>query len=246
MTEATSPLHELVIKQSAIKKRCVWSVGAVAKLLAVAPRTVAKWIDAGILEGWRVPNINKTDEGDRRVEEDKLVIFCKKYGIPLPVQDVLLVGEMPGSMGKSLDLAGVLYGHTFNPAEAGALFIRFFHKAVFFDQASLGRTVICQILEFIHQTKAHFQSHVVVTDDNSFAFPYTGNHWRSDQLDKLPEAALYSLRKKEASPRRKVSPESGRTIIFPSPLSQGVSNEHCLGISKVTGSTETKTLRDML
>lgn len=56
----------------------IYSTGQVARLLNVANRTVAKWIDRGILKGYRLPG-----SGDRRVSEPDLVDFVKKTGIYL-------------------------------------------------------------------------------------------------------------------------------------------------------------------
>lgn len=53
--------------------------GQVARLLCVAPRTVAKWFDTGRLKGYRIPG-----SADRRVPHAILLSFCREYGIPIP------------------------------------------------------------------------------------------------------------------------------------------------------------------
>lgn len=51
----------------------------IADLLNVAPRTVAKWIDDGLLAGYRLPGNKKP----RRVTRENLVKFAKQNKLPL-------------------------------------------------------------------------------------------------------------------------------------------------------------------
>jgi two-component system response regulator RpaA len=55
-----------------------YTTGTIARLLSVAPRTVSKWIDSGMLKGFRVPLSR-----DRRVTRESLVKFCNEYQLPL-------------------------------------------------------------------------------------------------------------------------------------------------------------------
>jgi excisionase family DNA binding protein len=63
---------------SAIPNLPVFTTGQIAKLCCVAPRTVKKWIDRGILQGYKVPGSK-----DRRVSRETLVAFMEQHGIPL-------------------------------------------------------------------------------------------------------------------------------------------------------------------
>lgn len=54
------------------------STGKIAKLCGVAPRTASKWIDTGLLKGFRVPGSK-----DRRVLRTDLEAFAKEHGMPL-------------------------------------------------------------------------------------------------------------------------------------------------------------------
>lgn len=56
--------------------RTVYTTGQVAKICHVAPRTVAKWFDAGILKGFRVPMSE-----DRRIPRLELLRFLKQHGM---------------------------------------------------------------------------------------------------------------------------------------------------------------------
>jgi hypothetical protein len=81
----------------------VLSVGAVARAARVAPRTVAKWFDAGLIAGFRLPDVGGSG-GDRRVERAELVRFLTARGMPLGelapavVPTVLAVGLSPGDV----------------------------------------------------------------------------------------------------------------------------------------------------
>jgi hypothetical protein len=52
--------------------------GKIAQIFKVAPRTVAKWIDTGILHGTRIPGSKH-----RRVSFEELVRFAKEYDLPM-------------------------------------------------------------------------------------------------------------------------------------------------------------------
>jgi excisionase family DNA binding protein len=53
------------------------TVGDIARRLRVAPRTVSKWIDSGLLRGYRLPGT----AGHRRVRPIDLARFCKEHGL---------------------------------------------------------------------------------------------------------------------------------------------------------------------
>ncbi len=55
----------------------VLTTGEVAKLCNVAPRTVSKWFDTGVLKGYRIPGSK-----DRRIPVSQLIRFMKEHGIP--------------------------------------------------------------------------------------------------------------------------------------------------------------------
>lgn len=57
----------------------VFTTGNIATMLHVAPRTVSKWIDSGLLQGYRLPGSQ-----DRRVTDEKLKEFLMAHGMPMP------------------------------------------------------------------------------------------------------------------------------------------------------------------
>ena len=56
----------------------VYTIGQVAKICKVPPRTVSKWVDSGRLKGYRIPGSQ-----DRRIPREYLVRFLKEHGMPL-------------------------------------------------------------------------------------------------------------------------------------------------------------------
>lgn len=56
----------------------LFTVGQVAKICKVAPRTVSKWFDSGRLRGYRIPGSQ-----DRRIPREYLIRFLKEHGMPL-------------------------------------------------------------------------------------------------------------------------------------------------------------------
>ncbi len=56
----------------------VFTTGDVAKFTHTAPRTVSKWVDSGLLSGYRVPGSQ-----DRRIPRDPLLDFLIEHNIPL-------------------------------------------------------------------------------------------------------------------------------------------------------------------
>ena len=61
------------------KANNVLTTGEVAKICNVAPRTVSKWFDKGLLNGYRIPGSK-----DRRIPIDELVRFMHAHNIPWP------------------------------------------------------------------------------------------------------------------------------------------------------------------
>jgi hypothetical protein len=60
-----------------MKNTEVFTTGQVAKICLMAPRTVTKWFDSGILKGYRIPGSK-----DRRIPKESLIIFLKENEFP--------------------------------------------------------------------------------------------------------------------------------------------------------------------
>jgi excisionase family DNA binding protein len=59
-------------------ERAVFTTGEVAKLCHVTAKTVIRWIDAGQLKAFKIPNSR-----DRRVERVALIAFMREHELPL-------------------------------------------------------------------------------------------------------------------------------------------------------------------
>ncbi len=76
------------------------TIGDVARICQVAPRTASGWVDRGLLQGFRIPG-----GLDRRVRTQDLREFMSRHGLPLDRfpgggrTSVLLVG-FPGAVGE--------------------------------------------------------------------------------------------------------------------------------------------------
>lgn len=55
----------------------VLTTGKVARICRVSCRTAAKWIDSGLLAGWRLPGSR-----DRRVARSELLKFMAAHDMP--------------------------------------------------------------------------------------------------------------------------------------------------------------------
>lgn len=70
--------QSVAIKLTVPLKR-TYTSGEVALICNVAPRTVCKWCDAGLLIGYRLPGSK-----DRRFPRECVVAFLKSNGLPIP------------------------------------------------------------------------------------------------------------------------------------------------------------------
>lgn len=62
-----------------ITRAAAYTTGQVAGMCEVAPRTVTKWVDTGLLKGYRLPGSK-----DRRIPHAILVAFLEHHGMPVP------------------------------------------------------------------------------------------------------------------------------------------------------------------
>ena len=61
------------------KGKSVLSTGEVAKICHVSPRTVQKWFDTKLINGYRIPGSR-----DRRITRQELIRFMQQNSIPIP------------------------------------------------------------------------------------------------------------------------------------------------------------------
>jgi excisionase family DNA binding protein len=70
-----------------MKAKKVYTTGDVANICNVSSRTVQKWLDEGLLEGYKLPASK-----DRRVSPKNLREFMIKYNIPIDTNDFQATG----------------------------------------------------------------------------------------------------------------------------------------------------------
>jgi excisionase family DNA binding protein len=61
------------------KGKSVLSTGEVARICHVSPRTVQKWFDMKLINGYRIPGSR-----DRRIPRNELIRFMQQNNIPIP------------------------------------------------------------------------------------------------------------------------------------------------------------------
>jgi hypothetical protein len=63
-----------------------FTTGEVSRMLKVAPRTVSRWCDEGLIDGvYRIPaRVGSPYKGDRRITNAGLRKFCVRYGVSVP------------------------------------------------------------------------------------------------------------------------------------------------------------------
>jgi excisionase family DNA binding protein len=61
------------------KGKSVLSTGEVAKICHVSPRTVQKWFDTKLINGYLIPGGR-----DRRIPREELIRFMQTNNIPMP------------------------------------------------------------------------------------------------------------------------------------------------------------------
>jgi hypothetical protein len=77
-------------KLDKIREAEVLTTGDIAKLFHVAPRTVAKWVDAGLLKCHYMPKVTRLQGStpgrgqDRRIPRAEVIRFAKERGIAIP------------------------------------------------------------------------------------------------------------------------------------------------------------------
>ena len=96
--------------------RTTYTTGQIAAICDVAPRTVSKWFDAGVLKGYRIPGSQ-----DRRIMRSDLAAFLREHNMPQAEQfdetrHVLLVGLDPHFTARLLPLLPASAGYAVTTA----------------------------------------------------------------------------------------------------------------------------------
>lgn len=137
----------------------VLTSGQIAKICRVAPRTVNKWIDTGLLRGYRIPGSR-----NRRVPRDQLIRFLKENGMPLGGLEaegrhkILIVGAEPFFIERLKELLpeddDFKYEIAHSGFEAGTLASSFHPDTIIIDHA-MGRSESLQIASALRRNEAY-------------------------------------------------------------------------------------------
>lgn len=77
-------------KQKALDPAGPFTTGQLAKLLHVSPRTVAIWMESGLLKGYRLPKPVGAKGADRRFTRDAVMEFLSSHP-DFPRPDIFVV-----------------------------------------------------------------------------------------------------------------------------------------------------------
>lgn len=133
----------------------ILTTGEAAHVCGVAPRTVTKWFDSGVLQGYKIPGSK-----DRRIPRESLIRFMKKHGIPingLMNNNIrLLAIDKDKDITDVLKLLGEKYEVEIanNDLEAGMLIATFKPDVILLDSQSididrLGKLLSNAVTKFI-------------------------------------------------------------------------------------------------
>lgn len=140
-----------------IPKRVVYTTGDVSRLFGVAPRTVGKWMEKGLLKGYRIPGTM-----DRRFTPQNVRDFAREHGLPLAAVPesarVLCVGNLPAGLAEAIGAAGFEVASAASVFEAGRSLGECRPACVVIDRDGLGRLETLQIVAALATTDTPFVS----------------------------------------------------------------------------------------
>ena len=147
------------------------TTGQAAKLCGVNFRTVARWIDRGLLQAYQLPGTR----GDRRVQVEDLRRFMREHSMPDPwaaptaARRALVVDDEP-SMARAIERvlrqAGYETALAANGFEAGALLFSFQPHVMTLDLRMPGMDGF-DVLQFLQRTPPPVPLKVVVVSADS-------------------------------------------------------------------------------
>lgn len=176
-----------------------FTIGEVVRVLRLAPRTVTRWFDTGLLEGYRFP------KGERRVSRDSLLTLMRSKGIPVyhgreAFRIVLIAVSWPVSR-----LVQSLFGDRTSVAEATSIFhagqlCGEYKPAFVVMDLSLGRDAVLDTNLYLSRMSPRPAVVVLLPEDSAKAVSWEGV---TTLLQPCDPVQLVSLIRDEAK-RRKV------------------------------------------
>jgi len=173
-----------------LNRNNLMTTGMVSKATGAAPRTVAKWIDAGLLRGHRIPG-----SGDRRVRRAELIRFCRAHDIPIcdgPYRALVAAADpsLRARLAAAVAAEGLEVAQAASLWDAGALYSAGQFPVVVLDFA-LGRAEAAAIARGIDAAKSLVVG--IACEDHAGIDPHF------DEVYRLPfDAALLAERVRRA------------------------------------------------
>jgi hypothetical protein len=136
-----------------------YTTGQVATACRVSPRTVTKWCEKGLLDHVRLPDwAGKKNGGDRRIPRGPLLVFMRKYRLPLDIIgdgfSLLLVGLDKKEAARFAGYAGLTVHAAAGPFQAGAVIAaNGTPDAAIVDAARLGAVEAASVVKAVRAAK---------------------------------------------------------------------------------------------
>jgi len=175
----------------------VFTIGQIAKICNVAPRTVSKWFDSGRLKGYRIPG-----RQERRIPRKQLIRFLKEHGMPLDELEeeewhkILLIGTEKLFNDRIKELLPEDQHFKFELADsgfqAGILASRFHPDTIIID-LGLGRGESIQIVSNLRKDEAFATTLIIGMASEDEAAPEQLTQYGFNDVFKKPfDIALLS------------------------------------------------------
>jgi excisionase family DNA binding protein len=147
--------------------------GEIAKICSVAPRTVSKWFDSGLLRGYRIPGSK-----ERRIPREQLIKFLKEHGMPLGDLEeeqwhkILVIGAERVFLERLKDLLPESEDFKYEVAQSGfeaGIMAESFHPDTIVIDLALGRTEAIQITANLRKNPDYENTFIVglATEDDA-------------------------------------------------------------------------------
>ena len=145
------------------------TVGQIAKRIGVGPKAVAKWVDSGLLPGFRIPRNGAPRPGDRRVHSEDFERFARQQKLPINGngygQHVLCLTDCASLRNRLETATGLGTCHICRSGfEAGYLFSECRPDIVVID-LGIGRGEGLAVAAYIRQVKLELRLYLLANED---------------------------------------------------------------------------------
>lgn len=169
----------------------IFSSGQVARMCGVAPRTASKWMDRGLLKGYRIPGSR-----DRRCSRTNLLAFMRKHDMPTDALEAagppVLLAMLPAARASAIakELADCDVAYALTPFQAGQLVQEKRPAVVVVDAGAIGSAVATSMGEASESAVV-----VLMGDDGAGAKEWASRGWSALAADAGPGDVAVAVRK---------------------------------------------------